>query len=155
MGSLLGRCALLLGALSTEQEEARQPLTCEKQAGAGDLVVLGIRRSPERRSCGLHRSLRSLSTTTLLANQDVFKKCSDRFCGVAQLNFQHPDHFARDDLDLCQLVLPEQGMWEVGNAVPGQVALKALPEPWRLGFFWRTGSKNTQRILRRQKSNAG
>lgn len=35
------------------------------------------------------------------------------------------------------------------------VALKALPEPWRLGFFWRTGSKNTQRILRRQKSNAG
>ncbi|PQN00538.1 rep protein, partial [Shigella dysenteriae] len=26
---------------------------------------------------------------------------------------------------------------------------------WRLGFFWRTGSKNTQRILRRQKSNAG
>ncbi|EGA6900700.1 rep protein, partial [Shigella sonnei] len=22
-------------------------------------------------------------------------------------------------------------------------------------FFWRTGSKNTQRILRRQKSNAG
>ncbi|PQM96407.1 rep protein, partial [Shigella dysenteriae] len=25
----------------------------------------------------------------------------------------------------------------------------------RLGFFWRTGSKNTQRILRRQKSNAG
>ncbi|EFN4653188.1 rep protein, partial [Escherichia coli] len=23
------------------------------------------------------------------------------------------------------------------------------------GFFWRTGSKNTQRILRRQKSNAG
>ncbi|EFN5097418.1 rep protein, partial [Escherichia coli] len=28
-------------------------------------------------------------------------------------------------------------------------------EPWRLGFFWRTGSKNTQRILRRQKSNAG
>lgn len=35
------------------------------------------------------------------------------------------------------------------------VALKARPEPWRLGFFWRTGSKNTQRILRRQKSNAG
>ena len=35
------------------------------------------------------------------------------------------------------------------------VALKALLEPWRLGFFWRTGSKNTQRILRRQKSNAG
>lgn len=27
------------------------------------------------------------------------------------------------------------------------VALKALPEPWRLGFFWRTGSKNTQRIM--------
>ena len=32
------------------------------------------------------------------------------------------------------------------------VALKALPEPWRLGFFWRTGSKNTQRILRRQRA---
>ena len=45
----------------------------------------------------------------------------------------------------------------IGNygIVPAPVALKALPEPWRLGFFWRTGSKNTQRILRRQKSNAG
>ena len=34
------------------------------------------------------------------------------------------------------------------------VALKALPEPWR-SVFLENGSKNTQRILRRQKSNAG
>ncbi|MBK2863649.1 rep protein, partial [Escherichia coli] len=35
------------------------------------------------------------------------------------------------------------------------VAVKALPEPRRLGVFRSTGSKNTQRTLRRQKSNAG
>ena len=35
------------------------------------------------------------------------------------------------------------------------VALKALPEPWRLDRSGRSGAKNTQGILRRQKSNAG
>ncbi|PAT65093.1 rep protein, partial [Klebsiella pneumoniae] len=35
------------------------------------------------------------------------------------------------------------------------VALKALPEPWRRGRSWDRGAKNTQGILRRQKSNAG
>ena len=32
------------------------------------------------------------------------------------------------------------------------VALKALPEPWRLGFFWRTGSKKHAKDFEAAKS---
>src|SRR5450830_1169283 len=60
-----------------------------------------------------------------LANQDILEERPDRLCGMAHLYLQDPDHLARYDLHFSPRVLPEQGMREVGDAVPCQVALKA------------------------------